>query len=215
MQHTCIDLVRAECRLVSREPETLKPCRNLHACLLDAVTPTLVNHTSNSSWTRGLVPANIVRCTWDTIDPPFWCATTTRSLTVSSRSCRGASFGVERQLSGPNPTDFPLIAERPEAAHLPPYGPSRRRSLYPTGSRRSDLAAGTGLHCPLTDLPGSGVKLPSSVLECLSRMTIAGRQTPAASGMLKVTPPRSPSTMFHSPLPGFTGASADLLHQRE
>jgi hypothetical protein len=37
-------------------------------------------------------------------------------------------------------------------------------------------------------------------------------QTPAASGMLKVTPPRPPSTMFHSPLPGFTGASADLLH---
>src|SRR5207244_12899401 len=33
-------------------------------------------------------------------------------------------------------------------AHLPPCGPSRRRSLHSTDSGRSGLAAGTGLRAP-------------------------------------------------------------------
>jgi hypothetical protein len=61
---------------------------------------------------------------------------------------------------------------------------------------------------PEADLPGSTAKLPSWVVERLSRMTIAERSKRRHPA---ITPPRSPSTMSYSPVPGFTAASADLL----
>jgi hypothetical protein len=44
-------------------------------------------------------------------------------------------------------------AKRPLSAHLPPCGPSRRRSLHPTDIGHSGLAAGTGLHAPHRPFP--------------------------------------------------------------
>jgi hypothetical protein len=53
---------------------------------------------------------------------------------------------LERQLWGPNPTNSPTVAERPESAHLPRFRAFQRRSLNGAHRRRSALSAGTGLH---------------------------------------------------------------------
>jgi hypothetical protein len=75
------------------------------------------------------------------------------------------------------PVDTTVIVQVHGGGGTPPYRPSRRRSLYPTDSRRSDLAAGTGLHAPylpfailvgtgsvgwkcvIPDLPGPDVRM--------------------------------------------------------
>jgi hypothetical protein len=53
---------------------------------------------------------------------------------------------------GSTPAVRSWLRERRESAHLPPCRPSRRRSLHATDSRRSGLAARTGLHAPFAPL---------------------------------------------------------------
>jgi hypothetical protein len=56
---------------------------------------------------------------------------------------------------GSNPLVRSQSSGWPLSAHLPPCGPSRRRSLHPTDIGHSGLAAGTGLHAPFRPLPNA------------------------------------------------------------
>jgi hypothetical protein len=65
MRHSGIDRVRADAGSYFSRPRPLKPCRNVHARLLDAVTATPVNRTPNSGRVRMLhvlVAAKVMRC---------------------------------------------------------------------------------------------------------------------------------------------------------
>jgi len=56
-QYPCVDLVHAERLLVLLQPETVEPCRNVHARILNAVTATLVYRTPNCRCPRILSAA--------------------------------------------------------------------------------------------------------------------------------------------------------------